>query len=937
MKRFLMYLIIVVVALFVGFTTYYAVQNKESIVSTIDNGSTITLNVGETYELPIEHIEPYKDTTIDENMTFSDQSIVTYNKETKTFLAEKAGLTTVVITPSNKNYGPFTYDFRVCDGTRENPLLIKTASQFKEMSTTTQTYYQLGNDIDLATVDNGLWTPISNFRGGLNGNGYTIRNLNIDSNLESVGLFANLEVTAQVENLVIENASVKSSGVYTGIIAGKSRGLVGKVQVYHSSIESTSSTGYVGGIVGVLEYEKSQTAKVQMCETFKLSIKANSNAGGLVGLSNAGVVLDSLASSVFSGEGNFAGIVNEVTSYKDASTEDIAVVKFSVAIIDSENVTNPIYAIVKSNTKTTTQSNAYVNNYYYSENTLSNPTGLTVTADTMKALTVSELRNADSYVNYNFDSVWKLDDGDATAHVMIEGYYAKVNVFSLSNDLTTPGEVKSALELLRTEGSNAEYTFNNDITVDFNGETWQMIPEFSGRIGSDNGSVLTLKNITVVGNSIASAAMFKVLNGSIENVNLENVTITDLEQDPENPSACYAAILAVRNNGLIQNVNVSGLNINYKGAFVSGLINVNEANGQIINCSVNKDYFDENVNLNSKASNAMVGGLVSYNKGLIKGSYVGTVVLTASKSSPSFAGIATLNEGEINACEVVGLEINYTTLGASSAGGISNNVTSTGSIVSSYANTVITLSVADSASKAGGLACYVASGAKVEKSASEGVMLAYSCAGLVNETFGNVEECYTNSGKLTGIIVSGLVNVAGEGSVTKNCYTLQTLEGYNDGSVVSGFVYDLRETSMVKYCFSAVSFTGNGDKFAESATEFRTPIAEKFWEYPRKWVNVLLEKINKRKTVGKLEDCAITSYGDAIIQYKSVVFKTTDDTFLSISADEFTQKTYQKKFTDHGFDITVWDKLSGVVIVEGEATASSYYPTLKNAYVIVTE
>lgn len=942
MKKFLMYLIIVVVALFIGFTTYYAVQNKETIVSTIENGSTITLNIGDTYELPIEHTKPYKDTTIDEDMKFSDQSIVSYNKETKTFLAEKAGLTTVTITPSNKNYGPFTYDIRVCDGSEENPLLIKTAKELKEISQTTQTYYQLGCDIDLATLDNGVWSPLQSFKGGLNGNGFKIKNLKIDSNVASVGLFEKLEVTARVENIVFENASVKSSGTITGLVAGTSEGFIGKIQVFNSSIESTSVEGYVGGIVGLLDYSKSQMARVQMCETFFLSIVSKSNTGGIAGKSNGGVILDCLASSVFSGEGNFAGIVNEVTSFKDGTAEDIAIVKYSTAIINgaNANVNSKIYGVIKTNTQTSAQSNAYINNYYFSENQIEAPTGLTLTNDNIKALTENEVTSQESYKNYNFDNVWYIEDGDAYAHILMDGYYSKVNVFSLSNTITTAQEFKSAVELIKTEGANAEYVVANDIVVDYNNETWIMIEEFSGRITSVDGAMVTIKNFKIDSkNNNSSVAMFNNLTGTIENITIENVTVLDMANAGSNPKDYGAAVVAVSNKGIIKNVHIKGLDINFKGSNIGGLVVDNKQDAQIISCSVNKNYVDELINIKSSVREAVIGGLASQNNGLIKNTYVGTVLLTstASTSSPSFGGLVGLNNSIISECEVVGAEISYNANGGSYAGGIANSMSKGARIEKSYANTVISLSVADSNSKAGGLVNYVSNGATIATSASEGIITAYNAAGLVNESYGLVEESYTNSGKLTGVVVSGLVNYACDGSVTKNCYTLSTLEGYNDSSVASGFVYDLRKGAHVEHCFSAVSFTGIGSKFAESATEFRTPIAEHFWEYPRKWVNSLLEIINKRKESGTMTHCAITGYGDAAIQYKSVVLKTTDEGFLSVSADEFTQKTYQKKFTDHGFDINIWDKISGIVFVEGDPTADCYYPTLKNAYKIVIE
>ena len=90
MKRFLLCCIIVVVGLFVGFTTYYFVANKESIKLVNESVVTQKLAIGEQVALSdmIVHDQPYKTTTID--VELSDDSVVSYDQEKNVFTAEKA-------------------------------------------------------------------------------------------------------------------------------------------------------------------------------------------------------------------------------------------------------------------------------------------------------------------------------------------------------------------------------------------------------------------------------------------------------------------------------------------------------------------------------------------------------------------------------------------------------------------------------------------------------------------------------------------------------------------------------------------------------------------------------------------------------------------------------------------------------------------------------
>ena len=115
--------------------------------------------------------------------------------------------------------------------------------------------FVLNNDIDLAGVS---WNPIQSFSGVLIGNGYSIKNLKIDSSSDNVGFFSSL--SGIVTNLKIEDASVSVSGKHenVGILCGlqKSGNLI---NVTTSGTISAPECSNVGGVVGKIERDNSIT------------------------------------------------------------------------------------------------------------------------------------------------------------------------------------------------------------------------------------------------------------------------------------------------------------------------------------------------------------------------------------------------------------------------------------------------------------------------------------------------------------------------------------------------------------------------------------------------------------------------------------------------------------------------------------------------------
>ena len=147
----------------------------------------------------------------------------------------------------------FTANALTGSGTQEDPYKIRTADDLKGMGMFG--YYALVNDIDLTGVSiaSGLFTEYMDFRGVLDGRGYTISGLNINAAYSDyVGLFESCS-GAEIKNLNV--------------------------------IGNVSGGNHVGGIVG-----RAENVKISCC-TFSGNVTGYRNVGGFIGLSNGSLAV----------------------------------------------------------------------------------------------------------------------------------------------------------------------------------------------------------------------------------------------------------------------------------------------------------------------------------------------------------------------------------------------------------------------------------------------------------------------------------------------------------------------------------------------------------------------------------------------------------------------------------------------------------------------
>lgn len=192
------------------------------------------------------------------------------------------------------------------DGTINNPYLISSIEDFTDRLEENgySGHYKLMNDLDLSS--NQDWTPIGDddnpFTGVFDGNGKSIKNLQLKNEGKYLGFFGKVE-NAQIKSLKINaNAELSDdtelSRIEVGAIAGRAKNsYIARCQVefdltlndysdsIHYSIAAGGAVGYGNGLT-----IKECGIRVKMNITQNVSGVANSHFGGVVGQIDGGEI-----------------------------------------------------------------------------------------------------------------------------------------------------------------------------------------------------------------------------------------------------------------------------------------------------------------------------------------------------------------------------------------------------------------------------------------------------------------------------------------------------------------------------------------------------------------------------------------------------------------------------------------------------------------------
>ena len=224
--------------------------------------------------------------------------------------------------------------YDVGDGSPTNPYEVGNVEQLQCIKDNDlSASYELVSDIDASGTSewNGGdgFEPIGDrrdpesFTGTLDGNGMVIENLTIDRTDENrVGLFDRIWNGGSVENVVLDNVTIRGN-VRVGGIAGRVRGGTVENSAVNGTVTGSTS---VGGIVGTLfNIEGSITqdpVRSSLSGSFVSGNVTGNNGGGIVGL-NRGTVRNTYTAASVSG-GSFVGGIVAVNGNEGVVRESYA-------------------------------------------------------------------------------------------------------------------------------------------------------------------------------------------------------------------------------------------------------------------------------------------------------------------------------------------------------------------------------------------------------------------------------------------------------------------------------------------------------------------------------------------------------------------------------------------------------------------------------------
>lgn len=935
MKKFLMYVVVLVGILFIGYTTYYFVRNNETISITLAENESVYINKDETYELPIKWTKPYSSTKLDVKVL--NEKIAVYNEETKLFTGVGGGTTTVEIIPSNNKFGPFRFDIHVGDGSLMYPFTIKNEIELAKIGIdekyTLDSSYILINDLDMSSYEN--WQPIGislskPFTGSFDGNFKSISNVKITS-ATNAGLFGAIDSSAVVSNLILNNAEYNGSFDNAGSIAGQSKGIIRLCKVNNFKLTNTKENSNNGGVVGYMINNSTDNNFVAFgyvdLTTVQVTANTNGNFGGIAGYMAGSVVMNSkvivsryetLANSLYFG--SIAG------SLEDAINSDrytFSVVKNTLAVVEhivNDNSATVVGALIGKNVDRNLDgySNIIKSCYYACTDDITEIVGTSLTTLDLTNVykrDILDLKQKATFVGWNFDTIWTTQDDTVINEINYNSAEPEaINEYIPGEPINTAEDLLRIIEAIRQNpSSGAVYEVKSNIVLDLDGKEWQTIAPVITRpmtcsIICDEGVTITIQNGKISGDNSSFFGYISGVNTKINNLIYKDITV--------NSNAKEVALVATSllDNATMENIEVQ--NCEVSGSSDTDYIAVVVATnyGNVKNTKVNVEASDVNT-LKTESLTATMGIVSAINNKTISNVVVDSYEIISTSqnidATAQIGGISGINNGTITDAQNLGATLNIDFRGTIYAGGVTSKLSNGASVEKSFAISTLKVPYTNKNSHIAGVVAYSDKGS-IKTSFFRGNVEGYYASGICEINSGYIDQCYA-VGEIKGTIVSGLVNY-NNSSIT-NCYVTGKVTGVTSDAVANGICYTLPEGSSVSHCFVNVSYAdGLGKKNAESNEEFRAEFEKVFGPL-----------FNVYPKTGTLTNSIIINYENADV--KGTFFNAVKNGWIDCSNEEANgQKGDYEKFKNNAkFDQSIW---------VFDANTNGGYPYLKNTPVV---
>ena len=875
MKKFLIFLVSIVVVVCFGLTTYYFMRNDEIIIV---NTKEIFCNAGDIISLDslkIEVKKPSRKTKYNYNAAKAEVTdLISYNEESGCYLVSETagGEIELVISTTNKNYSEFKVKVHVGNGSVENPYYVFTQSDLAKIGSVYRldSNYSLMNNIVLTndfmpigySVASSSWVG---FSGTFNGNGNTISNLNLNSSdYANAGFFSSINAGAYVNNLKLTNATINGSYANAGVLAGTIAGTVDRIAVTNSNITNAETNSYTGALTGVYN---GSSLKLSYADNIAITVDNATNAtvGGLVGKliettatatyannvtintasgvvggyagefvigSNTGSIQQSYANttSAFADFAGFIGKVSANASFDVTKANMLTHFIGNIAVVASK-ANNA--EITDTDLIKTFDNTYFKNDTYPGVNVFYNPAAsLYLIRGYVSAGNVIE---TNEYVYYAIDSsnktmwdtdyVWKINSISMPSLVLgsiepngVSGDYFRKDL----EKIEITDNTNNFKDIFNTNVSDKKVQILDDVTL----TDWTPVALTNCTIDG-NGKTITLSLDNAKDKCLG---LFSTLdNCTIENL---NIVITGVSANATDAGALAGKITSSADTiSTIKNVNIT-----YENNFGTVTIaNFGGVAGNIEKTEIsNTTVKGLKVIANSNITNA--GGVVA---NITSGTVKDSTIKATLYASTNVGGVVATNNGtisNIDATVVVGY--NKAVANASVGGVVANN---NGSVLDVNANVSIIVSNANSTLNVGGVSAInngnitnttltgngIAIGSTEAK--VNGTIYVGGVAGVNN---GEITSTYNYLANVGTYFVGANYRVAGVASVNNGSISKVLTTSNLYGNVVAGVVVEMNAISKTidqvvvgNYNKKSATLTANeikGDKYvAGVAVDFR--------------------------------------------------------------------------------------------------------------------
>ena len=485
------------------------------------------------------------------------------------------------------------------DGTEKNPYGIYTAAQLDAVRYFQDKAFVLKNDIELS----GEWNPIENFYGSLDGGGYKIDGLVINTDDSYVGLFKRI-TRGKIKNLTVDG-QVSARG-NAGIIAGEF--LNAEISFCTVSGRVAVVTNNAGGFFG------ESAGRIENCESGVYIVEAGSFAGGITG-QNYGIINNCLSAAY--------------TVVADIYAGGIASVNNGGRIENSVAACIHVYDMMLGNCgriTTNKQDSIIRNNYAYSGMITTSESGINQSDNGNGAdLLWDELINRSTLCEI---LGWEKENwtggGRSEVYLLPRPARTKAPEFIAGITEYVPARISKAIELLAMiDNPDMHYLLVDNLYFNSN-ITWRPAAdselEEDGFSGTLDGGGKTIYNLTVTAGESGNCGLFgTIYNGTVRNLNISN---------PKYSNGEITGSIAAINYGTVENCSINGFGINVSGdgAYAGGIVGYNYGT---IRAS------DASGNIESGAKNIVAGGICAHNEG-----FIDDIAYTGKISTSKLGGVS---------------------------------------------------------------------------------------------------------------------------------------------------------------------------------------------------------------------------------------------------------------------------------------------------------